>query len=164
MISDRIQWAAKFSDVFTKEENYKLVFNESVLINSKEIIFAINLWRAAKRGLLVYQQDNEQYSQDLFKRPIIRAHLQQLAIAYVWQKKQKQIEEKFKVRLNKAAPPGLVDICYEFYPKVLARTKKFYKEHEDGIKEIDANKRTKFFHHLATEIGVDLSKLPFKSE
>jgi hypothetical protein len=162
----KIQWAAKVSEVFSNKENHNGVFNDKVLKDCQSMIFTINLWRAAKRGLTNYLESNERYSNDrtvarLFSKPIVKAHLYQVAQLYVWQRDFNSVEEKYKVRLNKAAAPYLIERCEALYRRVISKTTRFYGEHADENGELNITKRIKFFRDLMIEVGIDPNKKLF---
>ena len=159
LFQGRIQWAAKVSEVFTDKDRHSLVFNEALVRDRDQVVFAVNLSRAAKRGLDNYIFSTDKYKLDnfsakLFKKPIVRAHLHHLAVLKMYQTIDVEADPKFRTRLNKSASPALVQESETIYRKIVGKTKSFFEKNGDARGEMSTQKREKFFRDLAVEIGV----------
>lgn len=159
LFQGRTQWAAKVSEIFTDKERHALVFNEAIIRDRESVVLAVNITKAAKRGLDNYLGNTDKYKVDnfsakLFKKPIVRTHLHQLAVLKMFHTLSKDRDLRFKDKLNKSASAALVQETEAIYRKIVGKTKSFFEQNADARGEMSITKREKFFRDLAVEIGV----------
>ena len=113
----KLQWAAKPSEVFTKKKNHDEIFTNETPKFYKDIILTSNSLKAmnyilkqiaAAKDYPFKEYSNEQYIMiNLLKRPIIKAYLQYIGLAYFYQNKSfADLRDLYSDMLWKAARPG----------------------------------------------------------
>ena len=145
------QLAAKPADIFSNTEVHNSIFNEVLLQNSSNFVYALNAFRALKSSLVKYQRENEDYQVTIFKKPIIRMHLFYIGILYMFSKID-NIEANAIDQLQKKALPNLNDEAVAYYRKVMRKTKTYFMQFEKENKEVSPKARDKFFKDLLIEI------------
>jgi hypothetical protein len=155
-----LQWAAKPSEIFLNKENHDKIFDKTILLNPRDIIFIFNLFKAIRRGLVNYLDIPSQANSNapvIFNKPIVRAHVYYLTLLQFYQKENKwQLRYDFSRNLTKIASPTIVDETESFYQRIITKTRNWYTEESKSlIVEVSKRKLDEFFANLATEFGVE---------
>lgn len=158
-----LQWAAKPSDIFINKENHDKIFDATIPGWPRDIIFATNLFKAAKRGLTKYLEIPAHVNSTapfIFKKQIIRAHAYFLVLLHFYQNpKHRASLIDFSTSLNKIASAKLVEEVCSLYSKVVHRTKAWYtQESKDLTEGVSKKKLDAFFGGLAIELGIDVGE------
>ena len=158
-----LQWAAKPSEIFLNKKNHDKIFDNYIPNNPRDIIFVYNLFKAIKRGLNKYLElptyQENYYSQQIFKKPIIRANIFCLALLYYYQKDRKwSIRSSYSNSLSKIANTILVDDLQSFYQQVVRKTLNWYKkESKDLTVDVPKKRIENFINNLSIELGIDFN-------
>lgn len=162
-----LPWAAKPSDVFLNKENHDKIFDKFVPRSPRDVVFTANLMKALKRGLNTYLEIPAQANSvapQIFKKPMIRAHLYSLALLHFYQSANRQnVRDEFSSSLKKIAHPRLVEDVHVFCRRVVTRTCNWYNEESKQLSvEVSKRKLDWHFGNLSTELGVDFEgQTPF---
>lgn len=156
-----LQWAAKPSDIFINRENHDKLFERTIAAYPQDAVFTFNLFKALKRALNNYLElptHDDAYSSKVFIKPIVRAHIYQLALRHGYKNAQKwSAWPDFALSLNKKASPVLVDRFESLYQRIVARTKTWYIDQSRGLTvEVSNRSMDNFFGSMATDLGIDL--------
>jgi len=161
---NKFQWAAKPSEIFVKRKNHDLVFLNNLPKYPRDMVLITNLYKSAKRALDKYLDKPAYHPEEIwtiFRKPIVRVHIYQIAILYYYQKKVDGLgyaESPLKI-----ASPKLVEIFEKFYQKIIAKTKRYYLEETKNSKDVSSKKLSEFFNGLCIEVGIDNNEgvIPF---
>jgi hypothetical protein len=164
LFRNKLQWAAKPSDIFITRRNHDLVFTNSLPKYPRDMILITNLLKAVKRALDKYIDKPAYYPEEIhsiFRKPIVRIHIYWIALSYYYQKKVKTLA--YADSPLKIASPILVETFENFYQKIIPKTKKFYLEETKNSKDVSSKKLGEFFANLCIEVGIDLDEglIPF---
>lgn len=160
-------WSAKPSEIFLNVSNHKKVFDKEITRHPRDIVFLHNLLKSVKTGLNRYLEipaHANDYTQRIYKKPMIRAYAYCLAMRYYYQKKEKaQIRSDYSVKLLKIASPSLNEELQSFYMKIVTRIKGWYLEQSKNLTlDISQRKLEAFMYSLQVELGIDVDgPLPF---
>lgn len=153
-----MQWTAKPSEIFIKKSNHDSIFVNEIPKYPRDMVWVFNLFQAIKRGLQNYLKipahDNID-TQNVFNKPIVKAHIYWIALLYYYQKKFSDIN--YATKLHKKASSTLVAEFEALYFKIILKTKSFYLEQSKNLEiEVSSTKLGTFFKNLCYEIGIDL--------
>lgn len=154
------QWAAKPSEVFVNKESHDRCFDSYVTRNPRDIVFTANTLKALKRGMARYlalPAHVETNAAEIFRKPIVRAHVYSLGLLFFYQKASyKNLRGEFSRSLHKKANPTFVNETDAFYRSVVASTRAWYTE-ESKMMSVDVGKKRmdSFFETLAGRLGID---------
>jgi hypothetical protein len=107
------------------------------------------------------------YTQQIFKKPIIRINSYYLALIYYYQNSNKwQIRHDFSTTLLKKASPILSDDLQSFYMKIISKIRTWYLAESKSLTVDPSQKKMEsFFTGLFSELGLDRNDvLPFSSK
>ena len=147
------QLSAKPAEIFSTTDVHRSIFNDTLLNNSSNYVYALNSFRALKSSLDKYQRENEVYQVTIFKRPIIRMHIFYLGMLHMFQKRE-AMEPHARDQLQKKALTHLNDEASTYYRKIMRKTKTYFMQFEDENKEVPQKAREKFFKDLQIELGL----------
>ena len=121
-----------------------------------------------KRALNNYLElptHSNDYTQIIYKRQIIRAHMFYLALLYFYQNDSKFfIIKDYSKSLLKIASTNLVSEYESFYQKIITKTKNWYLDESKNLsQELSSKKLDNYFNNLAIELGIDIEQgnIPF---
>lgn len=132
-------------------------------------IHLMNTHGMDKRGLNTYLDIPAQANSvapQIFKKPMIRAHVYSLALLHFYQSANRQnVRDEFSSSLRKIAHPRLVEDVHVFCRRVVTRTCNWYNDESKQLSvEVSKRKLDWHFDNLSTELGVDLeAQIPFSA-
>lgn len=149
--------AAKPSDIFASKDIHDSVFDRTIPHQVRSIIWAWNAHKAVKRALSNYLQlaahDNPK-THRIFIKPNVKQMTHYLAMRHLYQCRA-ELCHQYIWRLNKIAPPGLVQEAESFYRRVVLRIKSWYlQESKDLTVEVSARALEGFLTVIETEVGL----------
>ena len=162
-----MQRSAKFSEIFTDKKIHDLVFSEGVVRDISHTVLLTNLNKAARRALSKLLRENERANRyrHLIDKPSTRVHFWRLALLYGTQKMDQSLKKKFSHRLNRMAPPTLVDELMVFYESILGKVLKEYCRYErESDSELSGRAKERLFKEIAVAKGLQANGLPFRRE
>ncbi len=168
--ANKLQWAAKPSDIFLNKQNHDSIFSDSIPNYPRDIILLHNLYKAMKRSLSNYKKmpshlnDSTQY---VFTKQILNAHVFHVTMLYYYQVRQKDsIRREYSNKLLKIANPTLVSDIENFYTKNLTKVRTWYIGESNNLTEDVSHKKLDgYFSQLLIELGVDINGLiPFSAK
>jgi|GEM_PF-1731165 len=166
-----LQWSAKPSEIFLNKRNHDSIFDNYVPKCPYDIILLRNLFLACRRALTNYLSLQihaaSESTQKIFSKPIVKASIYYIAVIYMYQTEEKlSLLCEYSKRLNKIAPPPLVDEFESFYRRVVAKTRDWYLEESKNLSVNVSSKRLdEYLNGLCIEyrISLDEGRLPFSS-
>ena len=166
-----LQKAAKPSEIFTNKKNHDSIFDKSIPNYTSDIIFGCNLFKCVKNGLNKYlnlpSHAANDYTQQIFKRPIIRFNVFYLALIYYYQNKNKwDIRHDYSHSLLKNASPTLSEDTHSFYMKIVTKVRSWYLEESKNLTiEPSAKKMEAKFNEIFSDLGLDIAGVvPFSDK
>jgi hypothetical protein len=164
-----LQYAAKVSLVFEQKKNHDLIFDAKIDRYPKDMVFCFNTLKSLTRGLSNYLKlpthAENNYTQLIFVKPIVKIHLFHLGLIYYYQGKNNgTIRFDFSKSLSKIANTTFVqDTEQFFYPKIITKIKNWYLEESNKLDvEVSQKKMDSFFKDLFLELKLDYAAhMPF---
>lgn len=149
--------AAKRSEIFSNKETHDKVFDRTTPHHARDVIWAWNAHKAAVRGLhnylLLPAHDNEQ-SHRIFDKPVVKQAMHFIAMRHLYQRR-RDLSEYYVWRLNKNAPPGLVEEAESFYRQVVLKAKAWYlRESKNLTIDVSIRSLESFLAVVGTEVGL----------
>lgn len=161
-----LQKAAKLSDIFTNKKNHDLIFLEKSIPNHpNDIVFIANLFKCIKNGLNKYlnlpTHAANDYTQQIFKKPIVRYNVYYLAIIFYYQNKSKyQVRNDYSSTLLKIASPTLSEDTSSFFIKIISKIREWYLSESKNLTiEPSSKKMEMFFNGVFSDLGLDADGL-----
>jgi hypothetical protein len=158
-----LQKAAKQSEIFVNKKNHDLIFTEKPIQNyPNDIVLIANLFKCIKNGLNKYlnlpTHAANDYTQQIFKKPIVRTNVYYLAIIYYYQNKnKKQIRNDYSKSLLKIASPTLSDDTNSFFMKIISKIREWYLTESKNLTiEPSSKKMEVFFNGVFSDLGLDM--------
>ncbi len=158
------QLSAKPSLIFVTKEQHDKIFDDTIHLYPRDILYTFNLFKAVKRAIdnSVTETYADQENVDLFKKPIVRAHLWWILMLYAYQRP--DVFEKASKLVNKKAQDFLTSIQSFATRKLIREIKQFYRA-KQGVKgDVHTSELTPFFKDLAVRNKIDLKMVPFSSK
>jgi hypothetical protein len=168
--TNKLQWAAKHSDIFLNKQNHDSIFIDSVPNYPRDIIFLHNLFKAMRRSLTNYKNmpshlnDSTQY---VFTKQMVNMHVYHMTMLFYYQVRQKDsIRKDYSTKLLKIANPTLVSDIENFFTKNLTKVRIWYVEESNNLSDdVSHKKLDSYFSQLLIEIGIDMNGLiPFSAK
>jgi hypothetical protein len=149
--------AAKRSEIFSNKETHDKVFDRTIPHQARDIIWAWNAHKAAVRALHNYllrpAHDNEQ-SHRIFDKAAVKQAIHFIALRHLYQRR-RDLSECYVWRLNKNAPPGLVEEDESFYRQVILKAKAWYlRESKNLTIDVSIRSLQSFLSVVGTEVGL----------
>src|SRR4030067_2418126 len=163
-----LQKAAKRIDIFKNKKTHDSIFDKTIPIYPYDIVFAVNLFKCIKNGLNKYlaldSHAGNDYTQQIFKKPIVRHNVYYLALMYYYQtEKKSQFRLDYSSSLLKNASPTITEDTSSFYMKVVSKIRNWYLlESKNVTIEPSSKKLEDFFNNVFIELGLNIDgKFPF---
>src|SRR6266498_2356212 len=164
-----LQFAAKPSLIFEHKKNHDFIFEPKIDRYPNDIIFCLNTLKSLTRGLSNYlllpTHAENNYTQRVFVKPIVKINIFYLGLIFYYQTSgNSSIRSNYSKALLKIANPSFVsDTENFFYPKIIAKIKNWYLEESNKLElEVSNKKMDAFFKDLFLELRLDLGgKMPF---
>jgi hypothetical protein len=163
-----LQKAAKPSEIFINKRNHDLIFDKSIPNHVNDIILGCNLFKCIKNGLNKYlnlpSHAANDYTQQIFKKPIVRNNVYYLAFIYYYQNKNKwKIRHDYSHTLLKIASPTLSEDTHSFYLRIVSKVREWYLDESKNLTiEPSAKKMEAKFGGFFSDLGLDTDgPLPF---
>jgi hypothetical protein len=157
------QWIAKSSEVFARKENHEKIFSREVSKYPKDMVALFNLFKASKRALSNYLSiptHQNDYTQRIYQKPIIKAHVYYLTCLYFYQNRFEVCQYCSNKLFHKANPTTVSDM-ESFLQKVVTKIKNWYLEESKELSvEISKKRMDSFFDNLAYEVKIDKENGP----
>lgn len=160
-----MKWAAKFSEIFSDRKNHDSIFSESIIGDLKHAVLLSNLSKAARRALSKLFREDERAvrNRHLLDKPSTRVHFWRLALLFGYQKMDDELKEKFSKKLNRTAPPTLVEEIGEWYTSILSKVLPIYRQAErEGKEELSSTAKARLFKEIAVAKKLQPTDLPFR--
>lgn len=164
-----LQYAAKPSLIFDHKKNHDHIFDSSLDRYPNDIIFCLNTFKSLQRGLSNYLRlpthAENNYTQLIFAKPIVKINVFYLGLIYYYQSSnQFTIRNNYsKVLLKNASSTFVADTESFFYQKVFSKIKSWYLEESKKLEVDVSNKKMEgFFKDLSLELKLDMKgSMPF---
>lgn len=166
---NELQMAAKPALIFENKKNHDYIFNKLVYKNPHDIVFCVNIFKSLSRALKKYLEypthAENNYTQFIFSKPIVRLHLLYLGLLYYYQSpKTDHIRQDYHVSMLKIASPTLVTHMESiFYQKIVSKFRDWYLAESKKLEvEVSMKKLSLYTNSLCIELGVDIEgAIPF---
>lgn len=165
-----LQWAAKPSEIFINKRNHDRIFDRQIPAHPHDMVWACNMQKALRRGLENYLRlpsYQDERSDAIFRKPIVKAHLHYAGLVHFYQNSKKSaLRMEYGRWLSKKASTTLVQECETFYQRIVAKMKQWYLDESKNFKaRVSSKQMESFLQSLCIELGLDVEAepMPFDS-
>jgi hypothetical protein len=169
LAKNELQMAAKTALIFENKKNHDLIFDKAVYQNPEDVVFCYNIFKSLSRSLKNYlalpTHAENNFTQFIFNKPIVRLHILFVGLLYYYQSsKTEHIRHDYHSNLLKIASPNLVNhMESNFFQKVISKFRDWYMTESKKLEVDVSNKKIwAYISNLCFELGVDAEdNLPF---
>lgn len=165
----KLQWAAKPSEIFLNKINHDGIFEAAIENYAHDMVLMHNIFKALKRGLKHYLEKpahSDDYSQRIFNKPIVKAHVYYIGLLYYYRHSSKEsIRIESIQKLHRIASSSLVDDTLVTYQKFIAKFKARYLTDSKQLEqEISTKKLDAMTSDILSELGISqINSNPFSN-